>query len=180
MGTNKLLLRLAGEPLVRRACRCALTAGLHPLIVVVGHEAELVQQALAGLDCRFALNANADGTLSSSLHCGLESLPDDAPGAVVMLADMVRVTAPMLQALLVAAQASAAPLVCSRYGQTLAPPVLFRRMLFDELRAGTGEFCGRAVIEHHREQALYVDWPPAALLDVDTPEEFAGLSAPGA
>ena len=175
MGTNKLLLPLAGEPLVRRACRCARAAGLDPLIVVVGHEAERVRAALAGLDCRFALNADTGGPMSSSLHRGLESLPSDAPGAVVMLADMVKVTAPMLQALMVAAQASAAALICSRYGHTLAPPVLFRRALFDELRAGTGEGCGKAVIERHREQALYVDWPPAALIDVDTPEEFAAL-----
>jgi CTP:molybdopterin cytidylyltransferase MocA len=73
------------------------------------------------------------------------------------------------------AQNSAALLVCSRYAGTLAPPVLFRRALFDELRTLTGESCGRAVIEQHREHALYVDWPVAALTDVDTPEEFAAL-----
>jgi CTP:molybdopterin cytidylyltransferase MocA len=65
--------------------------------------------------------------------------------------------------------------VCSRYAQTLAPPVLFRRALFGELLASTGEGCGKAVMEHHREHALYLDWPAGALMDVDTPEEFANL-----
>lgn len=175
MGTNKLLLPLAGEPLVRRACRVALGAGLHPLIVVLGHESERVRAALAGLECRFALNADVGGPLSSSLHRGLECLPLDAAGVVVMLADMVNVTEHMVRALVRAAQSSTAPIVSSRYAHTLAPPVLFRRALFDELRAATGEGGGKAVVEQHREDALYVDWPLTALTDVDTPEDLAKL-----
>jgi molybdenum cofactor cytidylyltransferase len=126
MGTNKLLLPVAGEPLVRRACRVALGAGLHSL-VVPGHESERVRAALAGLDCRFALNADVGGPLSSSLHRGLECLPADAEGAVVMLADMVNVTEHMVRALMRAAQTSTAPVVSSRYTHIPAPPVLFRR-----------------------------------------------------
>jgi molybdenum cofactor cytidylyltransferase len=175
MGRNKLLLPLAGEPLVRRACRRGIAAGLDPLIAVLGHESERVQEALAGLDCRLVLNPQRGGPMSSSLQCGIETLPADAEGAVVILADMVNVTEEMMRALVRSAQTSAALLVCSRYAGTLAPPVLFRRALFDELRTLTGESCGRAVIEHHREHALYVDWPGAALADVDTPEEFAAL-----
>jgi CTP:molybdopterin cytidylyltransferase MocA len=92
-----------------------------------------------------------------------------------MLADMVNVTQEMVRALVRAAQTSAAPVVSSRYARTLAPPVLFRRALFGELLASTGEGCGKTVVEEHREDALYVDWPLAALMDVDTPEDFAKL-----
>jgi molybdenum cofactor cytidylyltransferase len=175
MGRNKLLLPLGGESLVRRACRRGIAAGLDPLIAVLGHESERVEEALAGLDCRLVLNPQRGGPMSGSLQCGIEALPADAEGVVVILADMVNVTEEMLRALVQSAQSSAAPLVCSRYARTLAPPVLFRRALFGELRILTGESCGRAVIEHHREHALYVDWPGAALADVDTPEEFAAL-----
>jgi hypothetical protein len=30
-------------------------------------------------------------------------------------------------------------------------------------------------VERQRDHALYVDWPLGALVDVDTPEEFAAL-----
>jgi molybdenum cofactor cytidylyltransferase len=175
MGRNKLLLRLAGEPLVRRACRRGLAAGLEPLIVVLGHESELVQEALTGLDCRLVLNGDLGGPMSDSLHRGLTALPAATEAAVVMLADMVNVTEQMLRAILLSAQTSPALLVCSRYAGTLAPPVLFRRALFDELYSSTGEGCGRAVVEHHRKDAFYIDWPDTALVDVDTPEEYAAL-----
>jgi molybdenum cofactor cytidylyltransferase len=175
MGTNKLLLPVAGEPLVRYACRRALAAGVDPLIIVLGQEGERVREALAGFDCRFALNEEPGGPMSSSLHCGLKCVPADVAAAVVMLADMVNVTEHMVRALMFVARKSTAPLVVSRYGATLAPPVLFRRTLFTELLLSTGEGCGKAVVEHHREAALYVDWPLAALVDVDTPEGFANL-----
>jgi molybdenum cofactor cytidylyltransferase len=175
MGTNKLLLPFAGEPLVRHACRSALAAQLHPLVVVVGHESERVRAALAGIDCQFAYNADLGSPMSSSLHRGLESLPTGTEAVIVLLADMVNVTEHMVRAIVLAAQTSTAPVVSSRYARTLAPPVLFRRALFSELLDSTGESCGKPVIERYHERALYVDWPVAALLDVDTPEEFAKL-----
>lgn len=175
MGENKLLLPLEGEALVRRACRRALAAGLDPLIVVLGHESERVQRALAGVECHCVIVPQPGGDMSRSLHCGLLSVPPDAAALIVMLADMVHVSEQMVQALRDAARGSAAPLICSRYGETIAPPVLFRRALFRELMASAGEGCGKSVIERHRDEALYIDWPVAALTDVDTPEEFAAL-----
>jgi molybdenum cofactor cytidylyltransferase len=175
MGQNKLLLTLAGESLVRRACGQALLAGLEPLIVVLGHEAARVERELAALACLCVRAARVDGAMSESLHCGLDRLPQDAACVVVMLADMVQVTEPMLRALVEAAQESDAPIVCSRYGATPAPPVLFRRALFPELLAASGEGCGRAVIERHRDEIRWMDWPITALADVDTPEDFARL-----
>jgi molybdenum cofactor cytidylyltransferase len=175
MGKNKLLLPFEGEALVRRACRRALAAGLDPLIVVLGHESERVQRELAGVECRCVVVSDPGGDMSRSLHCGLLSLPPDAAAVIVMLADMVHVSEHMVQALRDAARGSAASLICSRYGETVAPPVFFRRALFTELLASTGEGCGKSVIERHREDALCIDWPVAALTDVDTPEEFARL-----
>ena len=178
-GRNKLLLRLEGESLVHRAARRASRAGLAPLVVVLGHEADRVRAELADLPCDFALNLDFTGPTSGSLHKGLERLPP-APGvgaAVVMLPDMVHVTEQMLAAIVAAAQGSDAPLVVSRYGDVTAPPLLFRRALFAELLAWTGEGCGKTVVQRHRAEAAFVDWPPAVLADIDTPEDFAAVEA---
>lgn len=177
MGENKLLLMLEGEPLVRRACRRALLAGVDPLIVVLGHEASRVQHELAGLNCACVRVPRSGGDMSESLHHGLRNLPADMAAVIVMLADMVHVTEKMVRSLVQAAPESRAPLIVSRYGNTPAPPALFRRTLFDELLASTGEGCGRSVIERHRDAAHWIDWPVTALADVDTPQQFAQLSS---
>ena len=177
MGKNKMLLRLDGESLVRRAATRAIAAGLSPLVVVLGHEAELVRLELGGVTCEFAVNPEFTGPTSGSLHRGLEQLPADAGAAVVMLADMVHVTEAMLRQLVEAARGSDAPVVVSRYGDVMAPPLLFRRELFGELLDWNGEGCGKQVVLNHKAEALFIDWPAAALADVDTPEDFAAVQA---
>jgi len=172
MGRNKMLLELEGEPLVRRAARRALAAGLSPVVVVLGHEADRVRAALADLGVLIALNPDFAGPTSGSLHTALDLLGEDVGAAVVLLGDMVHVSEAALAELMRRARSSDAPLVVSRYGDVTAPPLLFRRALFGELLAWTGEGCGKAVVQAHQREALYVDRPAGVLVDVDTPEDF--------
>lgn len=176
MGRNKMLLELEGESLVRRAARRALAARLAPVVVVLGHEADRARAALAGLPLDFAVNPDFTGPPSGSLHRALERLPADVDAAVVMLGDMVFVTDAMLADLVTAARASGAPLVVSRYGDVTAPPLLFRRALFPELLAWTGEGCGKPVVGAHAHEASFIDRPTALLADVDTPDDFAAVA----
>lgn len=181
---NKLLLDIDGEPMVRRAVRRALEAGLSPVVVVLGHEGDRVRAALHGLACTFAVSPDPRGPTSGSLHAGLGALDGassragaTASGAVViLLGDMVRVTAAMIHTLALAVQGTTAPLVVSRYGEegVLAPPLLFRRALWPELLAWHGEGCGKAVVNAHRSEALMLDWPADALRDIDTPDDYEG------
>ena len=172
MGRNKMLLELEGEALVRRAARRALAAGLSPVVVVLGHEADRVRAALADLGLLIALNPDFAGPTSGSLHAALDLLGEDVGAAVVLLGDMVHVSEAALAELMHRARSSDAPLVVSRYGDVTAPPLLFRRALFGELLAWTGEGCGKAVVQAHKREALYVDRPARVLVDVDTPEDF--------
>jgi len=94
---------------------------------------------------------------------------------VVMLGDMPRVTEQTLAMLVAAARGTDALIVASRYGDVTAPPLLFRRSLFGELLAWTGEGCGKAVVRAHKHEAMYVDRPRALLADVDTPEDFEAV-----
>ena len=177
-GRNKMLLEFEGEALVRRAARRALAAGLSPVVVVLGHEADRTRAALAGLAVEIALNPAFTGPTSGSLHAALDLLGEDVDAAVVLLGDMVHVSETALAELARLAGASDAPLVVSRYGDVTAPPLLFRRALFGELLAWTGEGCGKAVVQAHKHEALYVDRPAEALVDVDTPEDFQAAQQP--
>jgi molybdenum cofactor cytidylyltransferase len=172
MGRNKMLLELEGEPLVRRAARRALEAGLSPVVVVVGFEESLVRAALTGLDVTFAENPEYEGPMSGSMHAALRALPDDAGGAVVILGDMVHVTTAMIRAVADGAS-SGAPLAVSHYDDVTAPPIFFARILFDELLEWSGEGCGKPVVRNHRDAATYCAWPPDRLADVDTPDDWA-------
>lgn len=176
--TNKLVLEVDGEPMIRRVVRRALAAGLDPVVVVLGHEPERVRKALHGLECTYAVNPDTKGPTSGSLHAGLRALDESIAAAVVMLGDMVLVTTDMMRALPRAVGGTDAPLAVSRYGTegVTAPPMLFRRELWPELLAWTGDGPGKAVVSAHRDDAVWVDWPAHALRDVDTPADFQALN----
>ena len=82
MGKNKLLFDLDGESVVRRVVRQAAAAGLDPVIVVLGHEAELVRRELDDLDpsCRIVVNADYERGINSSLKTGMAALEERADG----------------------------------------------------------------------------------------------------
>jgi molybdenum cofactor cytidylyltransferase len=182
MGKNKLLFDLGGEPVVRRAVHRAATAGLDPVIVVLGYEAELVRRELDGLDppCRIVVNSDYELGINSSLKTGIAALPATAVAVVVMLADMPLVTAEMIATLVTRYRSSDAPLVISDYEGVNAPPMLYDRVLFEELRVMEGEGCGRQVVRRHRASAVVVAWPVAGLTDLDVPADYERVRSLGA
>ncbi len=58
----KVLHPVCGKPLVRYVVESARQAGLEKIIVVVGHQAEQVKQALSGTAVEFVLQAERKGT----------------------------------------------------------------------------------------------------------------------
>jgi xanthine/CO dehydrogenase XdhC/CoxF family maturation factor/CTP:molybdopterin cytidylyltransferase MocA len=178
MGQNKLFMEIEGEPLVRRVVGRASKAGFDPLIVVLGHEAELVQQALEGIQYRPVLNPEYARGVNSSLRAGIRAVSETAArAAVVVLADMPFITTAMIETLIGKYRGGDAPLIISDYEGVNAPPILYDRSLFDELAASEGQGCGKHVVKRHRHEAESASWPVEALTDLDAPEDYERVKA---
>jgi molybdenum cofactor cytidylyltransferase len=171
MGRNKLFLPLGGISVLRRAVASARGAALDPVLVVLGHESDRALAELEGLPCTPVLNADYSRGMNTSVRAGISAVPDDAEGAVLMLADMPFVTEDMLRSVVARYRSSEAPLIVSTYGEVLAPPILYGRPLFPELAALDGDGCGKRVVKAHRADAVELAWPPSALADLDVPED---------
>ncbi len=177
-GRNKLLLSWEGESLARRASRAALEAGLDPVVVVLGHEADRVRAELGDMPVRAAINpAHATG-MNTSLAAGVAALPAEAAAVVVLLADMPRVTADMVARLVRAFRETGAPLVASDYGGIQAPPTLYSRALFAELGGPEGDGGGKEIVRRHAGELVRLEWPAAALADVDREEDWERMCVP--
>jgi molybdenum cofactor cytidylyltransferase len=177
MGANKMLIELGGRSLVHRAVATALAAGLDPVLVVVGHERERVQEELMGLRCKPVFNPDYARGIHSSLKAGIEALPAETQAAVVLLGDMPLVRSEMVRALVDAFRRGSAPLAISLYGEVVAPPIVYARSLFPELREIDGDGCGKRVVKHHRAEALELRWPEETLTDLDSPEDVERVRA---
>ena len=175
MGSQKLLLPLAGEPLVRRTVRAVSSAGFDEVLVVVGFEHEKVEAALEGLGARIAVNPDYGTGMGSSFRTAVGALPDESEAAMFALADQPLVTAADYRRLLEAWRAKREGIVRVSYGEVTAPPHLFAREFFPELAAL--EHGARPVLRRHADRTIVLPFAPELLLDIDTPEDYERASA---
>src|SRR6478735_8904443 len=80
-----------GHTFLTRIIRTLLDAGVDDVIVVVGHDADLIASSFAesGLPARFVVNHDYDRGQLSSLLAGLDAI--DRPGVSAMLVTLVDV-----------------------------------------------------------------------------------------
>lgn len=175
MGANKLVLTLEGKPVVRHVLDAIAGSRIATAFVVLGHEAEQVQAALAQADARFVVNADFDGGLSTSLKAGLAALPPEYDGAMIFLGDMPDIDPALIDRMIEAfdpgrMQAIVVPKREGRRGH----PVLWGKGFFPLLLQETqGDSGARHLI------GQYADWvaeieadDDGVLVDLDTPEAF--------
>ena len=170
-GPNKLLAHFDGEPLVRQIAERALASKADAVIVVTGHRAEDIGDTLAGLNVRIVHNPDFADGLATSLKAGLSAGPDHTGGALVLLADMPGVTAPIIDRLIDAFRSRPPPaIVLPTFSGKRGNPVLWARAFFPELMTVTGDTGARHILALHEEAVERVEIGEAAGLDVDTPE----------
>jgi molybdenum cofactor cytidylyltransferase len=171
-GPNKLLAELDGKKLVRIATEQALASKASDVVVVTGHQAELVEQALAGLKVRFVRNPDFAGGLASSVKAGIAAVPPTADGAVICLGDMPLIDANLIDRLIESfapdrGNLIVVPVAAGRRGN----PVLWSRRFFNELMTLDGDIGARHLIAKHSEAVAEVAVEgESAFLDIDTPQ----------
>lgn len=170
----KQLALVDGEPLVRRAARRALEAGLDPLIVITGYLAEQVQPALDGLAVQVVYCPQWDEGMSASLKAGLAQLPAGPGSAIFLLADQPFLPADVLSELAHAHARSLAKITAPRIAGRRANPVLFDRVLFPGLLQLSGDAGGRSLFDQVAPADIsWVDRSDEhAFVDVDTWEAY--------
>ncbi len=171
-GKNKLLLDYEGVPLVRYAVSAAAEGGCQGIWAVYSRP-----EVLAVLEGHATCIHNPDAAAgqASSLRVGLENLPDQAAGVVVLLGDQPLVGGRTVEMLLHAwRNEDAKRAVAASYGGVWRPPVVVDRSLWPELQALKGDAGARQVLGDRPD---LLDTVPAAGLpdDIDTPEDYARI-----
>ena len=177
-GPNKLLVEVAGKPMVRHVVEAALASRAEPVVVVVGHQQHEVRQALRGLKVRFTHNPDFAEGLSTSLRTGLAALPSESAGAVVCLGDMPGVGAALIDRLIAAFDPveGRAIVVPTRHGKR-GNPVLWGRAFFQEMQVVSGDVGARHLIGEHAGAVVEIEADSdGPLLDIDTPEALAAYA----
>lgn len=184
-GQPKQLLDWRGQPFVHAVAQTALAAGLDPVIVVTGAEAEKVEAAVGDLPVTIVRNAGWQEGQASSIRAGINALtPTPLPlgeggrgerSAIFLLADQPHIPVNIIQALVEHHSRELYPILAPLVMmERRANPVLFDRVTFPDLLELTGDVGGRALFSKYPVE--YLPWhDDRLLLDVDKPEDYQRL-----
>jgi molybdenum cofactor cytidylyltransferase len=171
--TDKLTAMLDGLPLGLHVARSLAALPFAGRLAVIG--AGSPDYRAEG----FAVVVNADPAAgqAQSIRLGIAAVcgggnDADADAALILLADMPRVTVAHIDALLARYGDAGDDIVASGNGGIAMPPALFGRRHFPILRALEGDKGARALLD----RAALLAAPAAMLVDVDTPADLAALS----
>ncbi len=168
---SKVLALLDGQPLVRHVVDTARASRAAAIVVVTGQAAARVEAALADRPVTLAHNPNYASGMASSVKAGIAALPADIDGALILLADMPRVTVATLDALIAAFVGATSPpdAVTPMHGGQPGNPVLIGRALFAEVARLDGDAGARKLLAAPRGAVLACPVDDAGvMIDVDT------------
>ena len=173
-GSPKQLLPWKDTTILNSVVRTAIASGLEPVIVVLGAHATQIASSLAE-ECIVVENEVWQQGQSSSLRIGLEQVPEDVSGVLILLGDQPQVNPIFCESIVRKGLESGKitiPYVNDRRGN----PVYFPKYTFERLGQVEGDRGGRAIVGEFPVELLpWLDDRMA--MDIDTPEDYEALKS---
>lgn len=174
---NKLTTTVADEPMVARAARTLARSSVRSVVVVLGHEADAVREALSGFDVEFVVNDAYREGQGTSVAAGARALRErDAEAGVFALGDMPTIDPSSVDALIAAYQDGAGSALAAAYRGRRGNPVLFDSRYFSALSESDGDVGGRDVLVNADDAALVETGDPGVRRDVDTQSDLTAVA----
>lgn len=181
-GPNKLLMRIDGEPLVRRSLHALQRVPIGQLVVVLGRDAQRVRMELDTFPVRAFCRVDVGCDQQVSVDAGLRALPEGLDAIVLALADQPLVDVDDLRWLLerwreLPAGSAAIPFHDGVRGN---PVVIAGAMREPVLAAGPAAGGCRGWLAAHPQHVHRIETPnDHFVVDLDTPEDAARLAQRG-
>jgi molybdenum cofactor cytidylyltransferase len=177
--TKAMLPASEGETFITRIVRTLREAGIPDVVVVLGHQATAIAEALRErrTEARVVYNESFESGQFSSVLAGLQAI--DHPGVTAMLLTLVDVPlvgVSTVRAVVERYRETGALIVRPVQGELHGHPVLIDRSLFHELRTADPAQGVKPVVRAHVSEAGDVEVDDeGAFADIDTPEDYARL-----
>jgi len=176
MGAFKPLLPF-GETTVIESCLDYLRdGGVETVVVVLGHQAEVIREKLKDRPIRFALNPDPDSEMSESIACGVRELPLACLATLITPTDYPAIPSTVVATLINSWKIRGSRLLAPKYEGGGGHPVLVDLCFREQLLNLDPQRGLRGLFDEHREQVLRVAVDsPFIARDIDTWEDYCAL-----
>jgi len=184
MGRPKQLLPLGDRCLLQHVIDAAAASCLDEIIVVLGHRAQEIREALqlpASSTVRIVVAADYAQGQSASLRAGLRAASLESTAAAILLGDQPQVTRELIDRVarqyVNAESAIARPVYSDRDGGRVpGHPVLLARRIWPEVEKLEGDQGARTLISTHPEWVAEIATEGEPAADIDTVEDYERTS----
>lgn len=184
MGRPKQLLPWGDRTVMATVVDNLGEAGVAPIVCVIGHRADEMQEALRGTDARVVVNERyADQEMLASYQSGIETLiEENSPaliGTLLALVDQPHVGSDIIVQVVGQVLATPESIVIPSHAKRRGHPIYLPRRLWPELLALNEDESLRVLLNSYADEIIYVNLNSDFILrDMDTPAEYERLRPP--
>ncbi len=176
MGAFKPLLPFGHCTVIEASLEGLLKAGIKEIVVVLGHRAEELRAALDHLPLTFALNAEAESEMTTSIARGVEAVASDVDALLITPADQPGVQAATILEITDKFQHGAHTLIIPTWEARGGHPVLVSNEYRQQLLALDPQIGLRQLFQEHKDRVLRLSVnSPYVVRDLDTWNDYAAL-----
>jgi molybdenum cofactor cytidylyltransferase len=184
-GLNKLTKEINGVPLIKYAVKNILGSSIDELIIVVGHEKEIIQEIIGNnKKIKFIYNNDFASGVASSIKIGIKNISKKSEAFFICLGDMPNVNQNIYNKLIKSRDSYnkkfdkkykkeiIIPTFENKYGN----PILFSKFMKEKIMKIKGDNGAKDIIHLHQDKILNVPFnQDGILLDFDTADNFKTL-----
>jgi molybdenum cofactor cytidylyltransferase len=179
LGFNKLILKIDGKTVIRKAVEPFIASGCRKIFIITGFEENKIRHALHGFSVEYINNQHYSEGMSSSIKAALPFIKD-GEGVFFHLGDKPLIEKGVVMQMKSAFERSNKAILVPVYNGMKGHPVLMNIVPYiKEIETLTGEKGLREIIERHPEDTLHVQGTEGNILDIDTVEDVELLRKRG-
>lgn len=179
LGFNKLTVSIDGESVIRRSVKPFLSAELHKVLVVTGHDHRTIKKELDGLGVNLIHNPHFKEGMSTSVKAAMPFLKG-CDALLFHLGDKPFVSSRSIKSILKAYREGKAKIVMPRFdGKTGHPVMIDSNLLQSEIGRLHGDRGLREVIEKYKRDVVFIEGDSGNLYDIDTTQAIDRLRERG-
>ncbi len=175
-GFPKFQAVINGKPMISHVAGYALKTSLSSVTIVSRDSS--VKPLVQG-NVNVVINRRPELGISESIRVGLDSIPRESDGVMILPGDEPLIGESVMQSLVDAFTASPLRAVSCSVGHDLVSPAIFPSAMYMELRKLEGDRGGRSVLLHNMDSVTAIQVEEWRISDIDTQEDVARVERIG-